>query len=533
MDVSWGQFILERLPELWLRTGEHLMLTGIATGAAVLLGIPIGIVCSRSRALRGPALSVVGIMQTIPSLAMLAILLGLIGKIGALPAIIALTLYALLPIVRNTLTGLEGVPDRVIEAARGVGMTRRQRLWMVEFPLALPVIVAGIRTAAVISVGIATLSAFIGAGGLGQFINRGLSLNSTRLIVFGAVPAAILALLVDFAIWSAEWGTQPVRQKEKASLRARLKRPALAMPVLLVALGVITFVTELTPHGLAMRWASSQKAGGAGAIRIGSKEFAEQLILAEMMALMIEDRTDLSVDRRFGLGGTMICHTALTKDEIDLYAEYTGTGYRTILKLAGRPGPYTIFRTVSEEYRQRFQAQWLEPFGFDNTYAITVRRDDAEKYGWKSISDLAERAGELRAGFTSEFQEREDGYPGLKRAYGFGFGKAYDLSPALMCEALAKGEVDVICAFATDGRIVAYNLQPLKDDRGFFPPYDAAPVVRTEFLAAHPEVRQALAPLAGLLDDETMQRLNFRVEGKKRSHEAVAREFLKSKGLVN
>jgi len=188
---------------------------------------------------------------------------------------------------------------------------------------------------------------------------------------------------------------------------------------------------------------------------------------------------------------------------------------------------------VSEEYRQRFQAQWLEPFGFDNTYAITVRRDDAEKYGWKSISDLAERAGELRAGFTSEFQEREDGYPGLKRAYGFGFGKAYDLSPALMCEALAKGEVDVICAFATDGRIVAYNLQPLKDDRGFFPPYDAAPVVRTEFLAEHPEVRQALAPLAGLLDDETMQRLNFRVEGKKRSHEAVAREFLKSKGLVN
>ncbi len=174
-------FVLERLPELWLRTGEHLMLTGVSTGAAIILGVPLGILASRVARLRGPLLGATGILQTIPSLAMLAILLAVTGKIGVLPAIIALILYSLLPIMRNTLTGIQGVSSASLEAARGIGMTNRQQLWMIKIPLALPVIVAGIRTAAVTGVGIATLSAFIGAGGLGQFINRGLALANNNL----------------------------------------------------------------------------------------------------------------------------------------------------------------------------------------------------------------------------------------------------------------------------------------------------------------------------------------------------------------
>mgnify|MGYP001814639031 CR=1 FL=1 len=210
---SWLAFVSERWPELWLRTGEHLMLTGVSTGLAILVGIPLGIGAARIGWLRGPLTGGVGILQTIPSLAMLAILLALLQKIGAVPAIIALTLYALLPIVRNTLTGLEEVSPEVVEAARGIGMTPRQRLWLVEIPLATPVIVAGIRTAAVVGVGIATLSAFIGAGGLGQFINRGLALSNTSLILLGAISAAVLALLVDGSIAAFQWGLRRRRSR--------------------------------------------------------------------------------------------------------------------------------------------------------------------------------------------------------------------------------------------------------------------------------------------------------------------------------
>jgi osmoprotectant transport system permease protein len=186
---NWVEFAGERMPELGLRTGEHLVLTGLSTGLAIAIGLPLGILASTKQGLRAPLLATISIFQTIPSLAMLAILLALVGKIGAVPAIIALTIYALLPIVRNTVTGIEGVPSEVVEAARGIGMTPRQQLRMVQLPLAMPVMIAGIRTAAVMGVGIATLSAFIGAGGLGQFINRGLALSNTQLILLGAIPA--------------------------------------------------------------------------------------------------------------------------------------------------------------------------------------------------------------------------------------------------------------------------------------------------------------------------------------------------------
>jgi len=198
-EQSLWAFLAARAPELWQKTLEHLVLTGASTGLAVLVGLPLGIWITRNAVARRPVLGASGIVQTIPSLAMLAFLLPLLG-IGVKPAIAALTLYALLPIVRNTYTGLSEVAPDILEAARGVGFTNRQQLLMVELPLAVPVIVAGVRTAAVIGVGIATLSAFIGAGGLGDFINRGLALNNTRLILLGAIPAALLALLVDAVI---------------------------------------------------------------------------------------------------------------------------------------------------------------------------------------------------------------------------------------------------------------------------------------------------------------------------------------------
>ncbi|MFQ5743917.1 MAG: glycine betaine ABC transporter substrate-binding protein [Acidobacteriota bacterium] len=528
MLPDWIDFLLDRLPELWLRTGEHLMLTGLSTAAAILIGIPTGIFASRAGRLSGPLLGAISILQTIPSLAMLAILLALLQRIGALPAIIALTLYALLPIARNTLTGIEDVPDEVVEAAQGIGMSSKQQLWMVSIPLAVPVIVAGIRTAAVVGVGIATLSAFIGAGGLGQFINRGLALSNTRLILLGAIPAAVLALLVDSVIAATEWGMRPARGSEKDSFKARLKPVALSLPVLLLVVAVAAYST-----GSLSTSQGTGEGSEATTIRIGTKNFTEQLVLGELMAQIIEARTDLSVERHFNLGGTMICHGALVSGEIDMYAEYTGTALTAIVESDAVSDPQQVFRIVSDAYRDRFAAEWLEPFGFNNTYAITVRKDDAQRRGWKRISDLGAEASQLRAGFTSEFAERPDGYPGLRSAYGLSFAEVRDLDAALMYDALVKGEVDVICAFATDGRIAAYGLETLEDDRQFFPPYYGAPDVGAATLQAHPELRDLLAELAAELDDQTMRRLNYEVDEKKRSAREVAGEFLEFADLLH
>jgi osmoprotectant transport system permease protein len=529
---SWTAFVLERLPELWLRTGEHLMLTGVSTGMAILIGVPLGIAAARIWWLRGPLTGSVGILQTIPSLAMLAILLALLQKIGAIPAIIALTLYALLPIVRNTLTGLEGVSPAVLEAARGIGMTPRQRLWLVEIPLSTPVIVAGIRTAAVVSVGIATLSAFIGAGGLGQFINRGLALSNTDLILLGAIPAAVLALIVDGSLAASQWGlrrNRPRGTRFRAAVGRCLRPVALSMPVALILAGCFAYFSTSASSSNPV-WEPS--AGDGRTIRIGTKNFTEQLILGELMAQLIAARTDLKVERRFNLGGTMICHGALKSGGIDLYAEYTGTALTAILKRPVVADPGRAYETVARGYRQRFAAEWLRPFGFNNTYAITVRKSDATSRNLRTLSDLIPIAGTLRAGFTAEFSERPDGYPGLRRAYELQFREVRDLDPALMYQAIANGEVDVIGAFATDGRIAAFELQPLRDDRGFFPPYQAAPVIRTEILKAHPRLRQVLGLLAGRLDNATMQRLNFEVDEEKRRPGDVARGFLESQALL-
>lgn len=214
METTWLELISERRMDIWLKTLEHLQLAGVSVGLAVIVGVPLGILIMRVPLLRGPVLNATGVIQTIPSLALLGFLLPLLG-LGTTPALVALTLYALLPIVRNTYTGLSGLPPEIIEAARGMGFTRTQRLWLVDLPLALPVIVAGVRTAAVITVGVATLAAFIGAGGLGYFIFRGISMGDNKLILLGATFAAILALLIDFLIGRIERWLDPVSKSRK------------------------------------------------------------------------------------------------------------------------------------------------------------------------------------------------------------------------------------------------------------------------------------------------------------------------------
>jgi osmoprotectant transport system permease protein len=514
VSVGWLAFVGERAPELGRRLGEHVLLAGGATLAAAVLAVPLTLLAVERRWLRGPVVAVASALQTVPSLAMLAALLALTGELGVRPALIALTLYGLLPIIHAGLAGLDAVPPAVLEAARALGMSPRRVLLEVRLPLALPGLAAGVRTAAVTGVGVATLAAFVGAGGLGQFIVRGLSLSDPRLVLLGALPAAALALAVDGALAAAVWGLRP-RSRKGARARPRLAACALAAPVVMLVAG----------GSLAL----AGPARAAGAVRVGSKDFAEQLLLGELMAQAIEAR-GLPVERRLNLGGTLVCHEALTRGELDVYAEYSGTALTAVLGRA-RPAGAAVQDVVRREYRDRFDLAWRAPFGFDNTYALAVREAEAAARGWRTISDLRASASSLRAAFTAEFAERPDGWPGLRAAYGLSFASVRDVEPSLLGRAVRDGAADVACVFATDGRLDSYGLVVLADDAGFFPPYEAAPVVRRAVLDAQPQVALALDALAGAIDDATMRSLNRAVEEGAAPRD-VARAFLAERGLT-
>ena len=267
--------------------------------------------------------------------------------------------------------------------------------------------------------------------------------------------------------------------------------------------------------------------GGRDRIVIGAKNFTESDLLAEIVAQQIERRTGLPVERRLHLGGTFVCHQALVSGEIDAYVEYSGTALTAVLGHAPLQAPDSVSRVVRAEYADRFALVWGEPLGFDNTFAVAVRRADAERENLRTIGDLARVAPRWRAGFGYEFLERPDGFAGLARAYGLRFGSpptAMDLG--LTYRALADGRVDVIAGNSTDGLIAALDLVVLEDDRRYFPPYHAAPVVRRAVLERHPAVREALAELAGRITDVEMRRLNALADVERRDLAVIAREWL-------
>jgi osmoprotectant transport system permease protein len=487
--------------------GQHVLLVGASTLVAICAGVPIGILAARRPRAGAPIVWLANVVQTIPSLAMFGFLLPLpfVGGLGARVAIFVLILYALLPIVRTTTAGLRSIDRVLIEAGTAMGMTPAQLMREVELPLALPSIVAGIRVAAVIGVGTATIAAAIGAGGLGEYIFRGLAMVDTTTILAGAIPAAALALAADGALAWIE------RLMQRGRLTAGGAARVFAAIVLLVALVAAAL------YGTSRR----------ETIVVGSKNFTEQVILGELVAQAIEREGGVDVVRKLNLGGTFVCDRGIRAGELDVYVEYTGTAVSAVFHQPVPRDPHDAFERARDLYASA-GVTVLDPLGFNNTFAILVRSSDAHASGLRTIDDLRSAARGWTPGFGYEFLQRDDGYPGLVRTYGLEFGaqpRAMDLS--LIYRALADRQVDVIAGDATSAMIDALQLTPLEDNRHYFPPYDAVPVARTASLLRHPAIGRAMKRLAARISDRDMRAMNAAVDLQHRDVRDVVTEFLR------
>jgi osmoprotectant transport system permease protein len=498
--------VTEQLALLPEYLSAHLRLTLAALLAGILLAVPAGVLVSRVRWLEAPLLGLAGVIQTIPALALLAVMvpllsgLGLPG-IGALPAFLGLVLYSLLPILRNTVTGLHGIDPAVLEAARAVGMTPGQRLFQVELPLALPVLLAGIRTATVWTVGMATLSTPVGAPSLGNYIFGGLQTRNTPPLRPGCAAAAGLALALDGLVRAAG-----------AALAAH-RRGLLGLAV----------ATVLALAG----WASSFGSGEAGGKRpvvVGAKTFTEQYVLAELLAGTVREGAGRDVRVLSSLGST-VAFDALRRDAIDLYVDYTGTLWATVM---GRKGPGGSRREVEEAVGRWLAAEsgvtLVARLGFENAYCFAVRRETADRLRLRTLEDLAARGRGLSLASDYEFFAREE-WRAVESAYGLAFREKRTMDPSLLYQAIASRQVDVITAYSSDGRIDALGLTVLDDDRKAIPPYDAVVLASPRLAREAPDVLAALRTLEGAVDVTAMRALNRRVDELGESPKQAAARF--------
>ena len=501
----------------YLTAHLQLALTALLLGTA--LSVPAGLWVSRRPTAERVALALAGILQTIPSLALLAVMvpaLAAVGRatqaslgvsvpsIGFLPALIGLTLYSVLPILRNTVTDIAAVDPAVVEAARAVGMTDRQRLRRVELPLALPVIVAGVRTATVWVVGLATLSTPVGAPSLGNYIFSGLQTRNLAAVLVGCIAAAGLALVLDGLVHTLERGV-------------RVRRRGLVVGAALALAALYLYVTASLAAGAMPR--------GRQPIAIGAKTFTEQYVLAAILAGRIDERTGAPTRIVPSLGST-VAFDALRDGTLDCYVDYTGTIWATIMRRTDVPAERgAVLAEVTRYLREHHGIGVVGALGFENAYALVMRADRAAAANARRISDLAPRAPGLTIAGDYEFFSRVE-WTSLSRAYGLRFAAERSMDPSLMYAAVAAGDVDVASAFSTDGRIAAFDLRVLEDDRGAIPPYDAIVLASARLARDEPRVVAALASLSGAIDAAAMRRMNAAVDQEGRSPDEVARAFL-------
>ena len=477
----------------------HVLLSASALTLGLLISLPLAVAASRSARLRWPVLAFAGLIQTIPSLALLALFYPLLlalsavsqkifgqsfSALGFLPSLLALTLYSMLPILRTGTAGILGVDPAVREAADGVGMTPRQRLFQVELPLAMPVIMAGVRTAAIWTIGAATLSTPVGQTSLGNYIFAGLQTENWVFVLFGCAASAALAMSVDQLLGLIETGA------------AQRKRGLMVAGATLLVVGVLAALTPLAALGKPSSYV------------VGAKNFSEQYILAEVMAERLE-HGGAHVSRKEDLGSA-VAYRALAAGELDVYIDYSGTLWSNVLKREDNPGRAQVLAELTTELKKRDGVVVLGSLGFENAYAFAMRADRAKALGIVSLADLARQAPRLTLGSDLEFLSRPE-WKAVDAAYGFNFKKQRSFQPTFMYRALSGGEADVISAFSSDGRISADKLVVLTDPKGALPPYDAVILISPK-RAGDERLLAALKPLIGSISVDAMRAANYSVD---------------------
>ncbi|HLR53853.1 MAG TPA: ABC transporter permease/substrate-binding protein [Pseudogracilibacillus sp.] len=495
-----------RIDEFWYAAWEHLQISLISLAIAILLAIPLALWLTRRQKIAEPIIGASAVLQTIPSLAVLAFLIPFFG-IGKVPAVIALFLYGLLPIMRNTYTGVKEVSAPLKEAAMGMGMSSFKRLTKVELPIAMPTIMAGIRTSMVLIVGTTTIAALIGAGGLGKLIllgiDRGADIN---LILLGAIPAALLAIALDYIL----------RLFEYFSLKSGFK----SLIVMLVLVILVIFAPFLF------------KGGEQEEITIGGKLNAEPEILINMYKLLIEDETDINVNLEPELGKTAFVFEALKNKSIDIYPEFTGTAIVTFMEEeADSNKEEEVYEQARDGMKEQFDMEYLKPMKYNNTYTVSVKEEFAEENDLETMGDLKEVEDDAVAGFTLEFNDRQDGYQGMKDVYDLDL-EVQTMDPGLRQEAIKSDEVQMIDAYATDSYMIDLGLVSLDDPEDLFPPYQGAPLMREETLDEYPELEEILNQLAGKISDKEMREMNYEVDFEDQPPREVAKDFLENEGLL-
>ena len=491
-------------------TVEHILISLLAISIASVLGIILGIIISEYRRFSGLILGTVNILYTIPSIALLGFFITITG-VGNTTALIALIIYALLPIIRSTYTGIVNINPLIIEASEGMGSTKLQQLFKVKLPLALPVLMSGIRNMVTMTIALAGIASFVGAGGLGVAIYRGITTNNSAMTFLGSLLIAILALIFDFILGIIEKRlTNHKRTKYKVNFK-----------LIILGLFIIIFGAYFSLNSKKDK-----------TINIATKPMTEGYILGQMLTELIEQDTDLKVNMTTGVGGgTSNIHPAMLKGEFDLYPEYTGTSWEAVLK---KEGSYdeSKFDELQKEYKEKYNLEYVNLYGFNNTYGLAVNKDIAEKYNLKTYSDLAKVSNNLIFGAEYDFFEREDGYKELQKVYNVDFKKKIDMDIGLKYQAMKDKKIDVMVIFTTDGQLAISDVVVLEDDKKMYPSYRAGTVVRSEILSKYPELKPVLEKLNNILDDKTMADLNYQVESEGKKPEDVAREYLQEKGLL-
>lgn len=491
VDAAWAL-----LPDY---LSQHVLLSAAALGLGLLISLPLAVLAARSPIVRWPALTFAGLVQTIPGLALLALFYPLLlalsalteqafgirlQALGFLPALLALTLYSMLPILRNAVAGLTGVDPAVREAADGVGMTPAQKLLRVEAPLAAPVIMAGVRTAAVWTIGAATLSTPVGQTSLGNYIFSGLQTENWVFVLFGCAASAGLALIVDGLLGLVERG-----------VAHRRKIPVIAGAVLLLA-------------GVGASAAPALLQSTHPTYVVGAKNFSEQYILADLIGSRLT-AAGAEVARRDGLGSA-VAFRALEAGEVDVYVDYSGTLWTNVMKRRDTPPRAELMAQLTAWMAREKGVTVLGSLGFENAYALAMDRKLARSLGIETIADLTPQAPALTLGSDLEFLSRPE-WASIEKAYSLNFGKEKSFNPTFMYRALSSGEADVISAFSSDGRIAAQDLVVLSDPKGAVPSYDAVVLISPR-RAKDRRLLETLRPLVGAIPVEAMRKANYAVD---------------------